>query len=823
MHAATPSWARWWPRLAPAVLLAAAVLAYWPALSGGFIWDDDTLLTASDLVKAADGLHRIWFTTEPLDYWPLTNSSFWLEWRLWGMHATGYHVTNLLLHFFSGLLVWTILRRLSIPGALLAAFAFVLHPVNVESVAWIAQRKNALSMAFFLLSILWYLKHELDPVRTGRLRAPKSRGRRPARPAADQPNRSGLGRWYWLSLAAFVLAMLSKGSVAILPGVLLLLIWWRRGSVTRRDVLRTLPFFVVAAALTLVNVWFQIHLGTEPIRHVTLVQRVLGAGAVIWFYLYKALFPIRLIFVYPQWEIRADDVRWWVPLAAAVATTAVLIRLRGRPVGRALLFAWAFFCLALLPVMGLTDVYYMKFSPVADHYQYIAIIGVVSCVAAGLSRLTTVLIGSRGLRAQAEGHQADGREAGIPEEETTSRMRGVPLVAGVLCGAWLAVLGTTTWRQSHQYANAETLYRSTLSANPSCWLVHNLLGLILIERSMDEGVSHFREAARLKPDMVEARNNLCNASHLTGRVQDAIAECSAAVRLNPNLPVARNGLGTALASVGRSTEAQAELEAAVRLDGDFAEAHNNLANVLAAAGHDAEAIQHYREALRVTPAFAGARSNLAAALEKQGRVEEAIEQYREALRIDPGLAGARRRLDALVQKSGRLDEVARYQEAVRLHPEQAGLHVNLGDAWLEASRPREAAAEYTIALKSLPDSPAVHNGLAVALDDLGRSAEAEVHFREAIRLKPDFAEAHQRLGDLLLEGGRLDEAAVRYSDALKYDPQSAEGHNNFGVLLVRLGRVDEAVDQFRAALALQPDYTGARDNLAKTLARQGGR
>ena len=806
-----PDRARRWQTLAFAALLAAAAfLAYWPALTGGFIWDDDTLLTKSELVKAPDGLYRIWVTTEPLDYWPMTNSSFWLEWRLWGLHATGYHVTNLLLHIGSALLVWAILRRLAIPGALLAALLFVLHPVNVESVAWIAQRKNTLSMVLFLVSILLYQKHDLGSVGGESRRASASPGRHGTRQVpSGGPPQSGLGRWYWLSLVAFVLAMLSKGSVAILPGVLLLLIWWRRGAVTRSDLMRTLPFFLVAAALTLLNIWFQLHFMTGAIRDVTVLQRVLGAGAVVWFYLYKALLPVGLSFVYPQWEIRAGDVRWWLPLTAALATTALLAWQRRRPAVRALLFAWAFFCLALLPVMGIADVYYMTYSLVADHYQYIAMLGVVVLVAAGLSRLSDL---------------ARARE---PRTETTSplwlaRLRsrtGVarPLSAGVWCGAVLAVLGTATWRQSHEYADAETLYRATLVSNPSCWLVHNLLGVLLVDRSIDEAVSHFREAIRLKPDLAEAHNNLCHASAQLGRVNAAVDECSEALRINPNLPTAHNDLGAALASLGRFDRARAEFEAALRLDGRYSDAHNNLANILARAGQEAEAVDHYREAVRTAPEFAAAHSNLGFALERQGKIDEAVEQYREALRIEPGLAEARARLDVLLQKSGRIDAVERYKGAVRLHPNQPGTRVDLASALLEAGRPEEAVAEYTAALKDLPNSPTAHSGLASALEDLRRFDEAEEHFRAAIRLKPDFAEAHLSLGDLLQERGRIREAAVQYTEALQHDPRSAEAHNNLGVVLARLGRTDEAVDHFKAALALHPGYADARNNLNKAL------
>ena len=284
----------------PLAITVAAFLAYWPALTGQFVWDDDILLANNALVKASDGLYRMWFTTEAVDYWPMTGTTFWLEWRLWGMNPFGYHVTNLLLHLANAGLLWAALRRLSIPGAAIAACFFALHPVNVESVAWVVQRKNVLSQFFFLLSALWFLVHDED-----------SSGR--------------VGRWYWLSLGAFVLAMLSKGSVAVLPAALLLVAWWRRGHLTVQDGVLTLPFFAIAAGLTFLNVSLQTRNVAEVIRDVTLVERVLGAAAVVWFYLYKAVLPIGLVFVYPQWNIDGADVRWWLPLAAALAVTAILI------------------------------------------------------------------------------------------------------------------------------------------------------------------------------------------------------------------------------------------------------------------------------------------------------------------------------------------------------------------------------------------------------------------------------------------------------------------------------------------------------------------
>ena len=350
-----------------AIIAVAAFLAYFPSLNGEFILDDDRLLTDNNLIKAPDGLHRFWFTTEAIDYWPVTNTTFWIEWRVWGMNPTGYHVISLTLHIVEALLIWFILKKLSIPGAFLAALIFTVHPVNVESVAWISQLKNMLSMLFFLLSTLFYLQAEtyLSPLQ-------------------NRIFMRGVNYWYWLSLAMFMLAILSKGSVVILPVMLLWIIWWRRDCVTKWELMRIAPFFVAAVGFTFVNVWFQRHGSEEVLRNANFIERLLGAGSVVLFYLYKALLPIDLAFIYPQWHIQNGSPLWWLPLCSVLAITAVLWWYRNRW-SRPLLFAWGFFCVALVPVMGFTDVGFMKYSLVADHYQHIAIIGLITLVSAGLS------------------------------------------------------------------------------------------------------------------------------------------------------------------------------------------------------------------------------------------------------------------------------------------------------------------------------------------------------------------------------------------------------------------------------------------------------
>ncbi|MGA2062560.1 MAG: hypothetical protein ABSG67_18925, partial [Thermoguttaceae bacterium] len=317
-----------------AIIALAVFFAYIPSINGGFLLDDELYVTNTKVINATDGVYRIWCTTEPVDYWPMSNTTLWIEWRLWGMKSAGYHLTNLILHIVEALLIWIVLRKLSIPGAFLTAMIFALHPVNVQSVAWIAQRKNLMSMLFFLLSILWYLKFvKLAPRPTF---APC--------PVVDKPSAihhpllsfssfilhpSSFHFWYWLSLAAFILAMLSKGSAAVLPVILLGIICWLRPwnekasvigphSTTRRKLTHITLFFAVAVVLTGVNVWFQTHGMAVAYRAISFTDRLLGAGGVVWFYLYKALFPLNLVFVYPQWHIEAGNPLWWLPLAAAL-------------------------------------------------------------------------------------------------------------------------------------------------------------------------------------------------------------------------------------------------------------------------------------------------------------------------------------------------------------------------------------------------------------------------------------------------------------------------------------------------------------------------
>jgi tetratricopeptide (TPR) repeat protein len=716
-----------------ALLFAVSFLAYFPSLRGGFVWDDDAFLTDNKLIHAPDGLYRFWCTTQAPDYWPVASSTLWLEWRLWGMNPTGYHVTNVVLHAMSAALLWIILRRLRVPGAFLAALVFALHPVNVQSVAWITQRKNTLALLFFLLAGFGYLKAEVLAIE------------KPFLPARG-------GRWYGVSIAAFVLGLLSKGSVAMLPVVLLGLTWGRR-RLSPWDFVRTAPFFLIAAGLTAVNVWFQAHASEGIVRTASVMERLLGAGAVVWFYLSKALWPVDLSFIYPQWQIQAGQLRWWLPLIAAAALTGLLWWQR-RGWGRPALLAWGFFVVSLVPVMGFTDVRFMVYSLVADHYQYVAIIGLITLAAAGW---------------------------GWWYEQAAGLNR---TVAAGLAVVVVGILGCLTWRQSGMYRDLPTLYRTTLERNPGCWLAHHNLGALLAQQGkLPEAIGHYEAALQLKPDFAEAENNLGNALARLGRGPEAVAHYKRALHLAPDDATTLDNLGTLLTHLGKSQEAILCFEQALRLEPDNAKAHNNLARVLDQAGRGPEAIAHYEAAVHLRPDDVEAHNNLGALLAQSGRLAEAVKHFEAALRFKPDYAEAHKNLGLALAQSGRLQDALVHEEvAVRIEPDFTEAYCCLGNI----------------------------------LTELGRLPEAIDAFETALRLKPDYAEAHNSLGIILGRAGRQPEAVAHFDAALRFKPDYAEAHNNLGIVLAQSGQLREAIVQFEAALRLNPDFAAARQALELT-------
>jgi tetratricopeptide (TPR) repeat protein len=750
-----------------ASIFCATLLAYWPALRGGLIWDDASHVT-SPALASLNGLWRIWFELGATQqYYPLLHSAFWMEHRIWGDAVLGYHLTNVVLHAAAACLVVRIVRRLALPGAWLAGLVFALHPVCVEAVAWISEQKSTLSGVFYLGAALVYLR--FDQTR-----------RRP--------------HYLW-ALGLFVLALASKTVTATLPAALLVMFWWQHGRLDlRRDVRPLLPWFALSAAAGLFTAWVErTYIGAKGTDFaLTWTQRLLLAGRAIWFYAAKVVWPANLIFTYPRWKIDAGI--WWEYLfPAAVLGVAIGLGLLARR-RRGPLAGFLFFAGTLFPVLGFLNVYPFIFSYVADHFEYLAILGIVV-------PLCSVLVG---------------------------QARSLQRVLNPLLLLTLAVL---TFRQAGMYADAETLYRTTLARNPASWMAHTNLGVVLVETPsrVPEAIAEYQAALLLKPDDAQTHTNLGNAlAQMPGRIPDAIAEFRTALRLKPDSVETHNDLGVALSQMpGRLQDAIAEFRTALRMKPEFAEAHDNLGVALTQIpGRLPDAIAEFRTALRIKPNYADARNNLARALaQTPGGLPASIAEYEAALRADGGDAETHNNLGfALTQMPGHLpDAIAEFQAALRADRNYADAHSNLGNALSQMpGRLPDAVAEFQAVLRLKPDDPETHNDLGIDLAQMpGRLPEAIGEFQAALRIQPDYAAARQNLANALVQSpGRLGEAIAVYQEALHANPDDAQAHNGLGVALAQTpGRMAQAIAQFQAALRLKPDYAEARNNLARACPR----
>jgi tetratricopeptide (TPR) repeat protein len=568
------------------VLAVVTMLAYHPAWHGGVLWDDEAHIGGPEL-RTLDGLRRIWFVPRTTQqYYPLLHTSYWLQQKLWGDSITGYHIVNLLLHIGCVVLVLRIVRFLRIPGAELAATIFALHPVNVETVAWIAERKNTLSGVFALAATLWYLRFD--------------------------ENRSR--RSYALALGLFLLGLVSKTAIVTLPLALLVIFWWKRGAISwRHDVVPLIPFFFFSAAAGLMTRWVEYgNIGYRArMLDLSLLDRCLIAGRAFWFYLWKLLWPSNLMFVYPRWEISAAVPWQYIFPLAVLVLLGILWSLRRW--SRTPLAGVLVYMVLLLPSLGFANIYFFLYSFVADHWQYLACLGIITPCASGIVLLATRL------------------KSGYAWLDP-----GVTLVIG-------GVLFLLTWQQSRMYNNAETLYRTTIAHNPGCWLAYDHLVDILYQANrIPEAMNLFKDELRIKPAV--AHYSLGNALLRKGRTSEAIDQFTEALRINPDYAEAHNNLGYALLVTGRTSAAIEQCKEALRIDPTYAHAHNNLGNALAQTGRASEAIDHYKQTLRMNPNSADAHSDLGAALALMGRISEAIEELKAAVRINPNNIDARNNL-----------------------------------------------------------------------------------------------------------------------------------------------------------------------------------
>ena len=581
-------------RDAPAALALAllAGVCYLPAmLWGGFVWDDH-IWNQSQAVLEWSGLGTIWSWPSRIHrevhYWPLTYTTFWLEHKIWGLEPAGYHIVNVLLHLFNSLLLWRLLLRLSMPGAWVVAAVFAAHPLHVESVAWIIERKDVLSGLFYLTAVLAWLRFLEQP--------------RPWR--------------YGLALLLFVAGLLSKSIVVTLPAALLIVQWWKTDRITGKDLQRLAPFFLVALIITAGDLY-----SYDSGRHdfdYSWPERLLIASRALWFYAGKLVWPIDLSVIYPLWNISLGIPWAWLYLAAALALAAVLWLTRHR-IGRGPLAGALFFAVTLSPALGFVNYGYMHYSLAADRFQYLAGIGVMAVI------IGAAVHGARRLSG------------------------GFKMTATGLLMVLPALLGAATWCQAGIYRHNLSFFSHIVSLNPMARNAHlNLSKALMRADRLEEALAAARIALKQRPDEARSYTWVGHVLANLKRLDEAEENFQRALEIDPSRKKEIRGL----VFLGRMSWQWEQIEAAERylrraleLDPRNREALEYLARSYLSRKRYREALDLYRKLAEVDPDNATTHNNIAGLLYYLGQSEAAVRSFEQALSLDPTLEEARTGLE----------------------------------------------------------------------------------------------------------------------------------------------------------------------------------
>jgi tetratricopeptide (TPR) repeat protein len=688
----------------PILIILLVLIFYSPAMNADFIWDDDDYVTKNENLRSLAGLRRIWLNPgATYQYYPLVHTSFWVEYHLWQLHPFGYHVVNILVHGLSSVILFLILRKLGLSWAWLAASIFALHPVHVESVAWITERKNTLSGLFYLLSLLYYLRY-IDP--------PPEASRTRSRRSIQFPGeiQSNLWRCYVPALFFFLCALLSKTVAASLPVSIFLLLWWKKNRITWKDVLPLIPFFILGGVLGLITANLEkMIVGAKGAQwDWSFTERCLIAGRALWFYAGKLLIPHPLIFIYPKWQISAkESVQYLYPLIALFVIITLWL-LRGKT-GKAPLAAVLFFIVSLFPALGFFNVYPMLYSYVADHFQYLASIGLIilysGLIASGVKRL-------------------------LPSN--------LKIQHGLLAIIPLA-LGILTWRQAHVYKDIETLWRETLAKNPNAWIAHNNLATLMTDQGkIDEAIQHLKEA----------------------------------IRLNPKWEIAHYNLGYAISKKGDTEEGMKHYRKAIELNPKYTSAYINLGIAYDSLGDYKQAIQNFNKAKDLMPGKDSIYLCLGNSYASLGSLDEAIPCYQKTLSLNPNKIDARLNLaSALLTKNNIKEAIAQFNELLRLQPDHEMAHNFLGNIYASQGDWTRSLEHYKHVLRINPKNADTMNNAGVVLARMEKWDEAIDHYQRAAQINPHLPKFHSNLGDVLLKKGKVKEALEAFCKELEISPK----------------------------------------------------
>lgn len=522
-------------------IFCAALLAYFPSIYGTLLWDDSNYITAPAL-QSVQGLWRIWTELGATHhYFPLLHSAFWIEHLLWGDSVLGYHFINVLFHSFSAILVVLILRQLRLRGSWLAGFIFLLHPVCVQSVAWISGQAVTLAAFLCLVAGLIYLRF-------------------------DQNRRKSYFLW---AAGFFAAALLCNPIVAAFPAALFVLLWWRNGKIeVKRDLASLSPFLGLGIAAVVLS--FLIEKAYPGIRNpefsYSFMQHLLFGCRATWFYFAKLVLPFNLTFIYPQFTVDAGNWQQYLYPAGLIIITGCLL-LMGRRY-RGLLAGWLLFIAILLPALGLLNFSQFPYSQVADHFQYLAALGIIVPVSSGIWLAAAKL-------------QQSGNffKSGL-------RHKKLILTAGIF-GLLPVLYLVGTRRQSGTYPDIETLWKTTIARNPGSWIAYNNLGEVLFQQErVDEALPYSRTAVNLKPDNAEANANLGNILRYKQQPGEALVYYRKAADLQPDIASFHGSIANTLLEMGKIKEAVSRYETALKLDPSNGLLANNLAWILATCPTD---------------------------------------------------------------------------------------------------------------------------------------------------------------------------------------------------------------------------------------------
>ena len=602
------------------LLVLGVIIAYQQVWHAGFIWDDDHHLTENPCIIGPLGFKDIW-TTRAAIYYPMVLSSFWVEHFVWGLNPLSYHLVNVAMHAACAILLWRVLQNLQVRGAWLGAALWALHPVQVESVAWITELKNTQSCLFYLFAIYFFVKWRATN--------------------GIEDRNSGICK-YALVLIFAMMAILSNASTVMLPVVLGLCWWWIERCWRWRNVAWLVPFVLISIAASGWTIWEQkVHSGAQGQEWAQSgLDRAVIAGKDVWFYIGKLCWPHPLIFIYSRWEISSSSLTSYLPGFAA-AMGLFILWLNRNTVLRPIFLAFTYFVISLFPVLGFFNVYFFRYSFVADHFQYLASIGPLALAAAGIVTLF----------------------------DFVKQRRWWLEVA--ICVALLG-LGTLTWRQVRIYRNMETLWTDTLEKNPDSWMSDNNLGFVLFQKGqIEEAITYYKKAIQINPNSYNTEDDLGIALVRIGRVEEAMTQYRKAIEIKPDYADAHNNLGNILLQTGQAEEALIHFKKVLEIEPKFEKAYNNMGVALLRMHRLDEASNYFTKAIEIKPDYAEPHYNLGEIFGLQGNWDKAVQEYRRTLALSPNSAQACYQLGLVLEKQDKLAEaIAEYQEGARLNPRE---------------------------------------------------------------------------------------------------------------------------------------------------------